>query len=166
MDRPNYRRSRKGESIIISHLKKTAYAHEPCIPQKREACNCWCLTTCPWGKTSAMEVTLSEQQTTAAFNGREESLCWIAHKIPLFPILVLTLKKKLCVFGQLIYFPWLLVICRSQELTQILPKVFFPSFKISDFCEYSSNSSYFQFIQCFIVIINVEWMTVNTSVGL
>lgn len=34
-------------------------------------------------------------------------------------------KKKLCIFGQLIYFSWLLVTYKSQELTQIFSKVFF-----------------------------------------
>lgn len=122
MDRPNYRRGRKGETIIISQLKKTACTHEQCIPQKREACSC--LATCPSGKTSAVEVTLSEQQTTTACNGREDSFCEISDKTSLFSVLALA-ESKLCVFGQLTYFPWLLFICTNQGWTQILCTVFF-----------------------------------------
>lgn len=46
VDRPNYRRSRKGENIIISHQKNALYSPmNSSFPRKKEAHSCQGLTT-------------------------------------------------------------------------------------------------------------------------
>lgn len=104
MDRENYRKSRKGESIIISHQKK-AVPMSRLLPENRSPQllvlnHTWLREDLCYG--------LFKWQTRATPNGRAESLCWILDKIPLFPILVLTYKS-----------------CGIQGLTQIPSKVFF-----------------------------------------